>query len=98
MVCKNDFYPGLKKNKDYFDGEEDFITESMDQSTLFFTSNFLYLVSVISFSISKPFKKRFYTNIWFTLNLFILYIYAIIIIFEPKSRFLDFEIDKILDD
>lgn len=98
MVTNNDFYPGLKKNKDFFDGEEEFNTVSIDQSAIFLTSNFLYLIAVISFSISKPFKKRFYTNIWFTLNLFILYIYAIIISFVPKSRFLDFEIDEILED
>ncbi len=55
--------------------------------TLFLFSNFLYLFSVIAFSSGRPFKKPFYTNIYFILNLIFLEILNIAITINNTSEF-----------
>ena len=55
--------------------------------TLFLFSNFLYLFSVIAFTNGKPFKKPFYSNIYFILNLVSLELLNIVITLNNTSEF-----------
>lgn len=45
----------------------------------------MYLSSVLVFSIGKPFRKAFYTNIWFLLSVVILYLFSLYLIIWPDS-------------
>jgi len=51
---------------------------------LFVLSNNLYLGIVLSTSVSKPFRKPFYTNPYYTLNLIILWLYNTFIVIFPS--------------
>ncbi len=55
--------------------------------TLFMFSNFFYLWSVMSFSNAKPYRKPFYTNFFFTLNVVILWMLNICMIIFNTSEF-----------
>ena len=44
-----------------------------------------YLITAFVFIISKPFKKRFYTNKPLTIFMFIIFIYSIFLIINPDS-------------
>jgi len=57
-----------------------------ETTTIFVFSNFLYLAAIISFTVGKPFRKPFYTNIWFTLNVILLELYQILIAFFTDIR------------
>lgn len=50
----------------------------------FVLSNYLYLGIVLSTSVSKPFRKPFYTNPWYTLILVILWLYNTLIVVAPN--------------
>lgn len=52
-------------------------------STLFIFTNFLYMGVVIATSISKPFRKDFYTNPYLVANVLLLTIYNFVIPFVP---------------
>ena len=54
-----------------------------ENTTLFLFSNVQYLAAVITFSISKPFRRPFYTNWPFLICLIILVAIAYLIIFSP---------------
>lgn len=52
-------------------------------STLFIFTNFLYMGVVIATSISKPFRKDFYTNPYLVANILLLTISNLVIPFIP---------------
>ena len=56
-----------------------------DNTVLFLVSNMQYLIAAISFTISKPFKKDFYTNFLFTGFVFLAFIYSVYIIIIPDK-------------
>ena len=66
----------------------------MECTTIFVFSNMMYLSAITAFSISKPFRKPFYTNLWFTFNFFGLYLYNFLIIFFPWTRLPGFEFNE----
>lgn len=51
---------------------------------LFVLSNNIYLGIVLSTSISKPFRKPFYTNPFYTINLIILWCYNTFLVIFPS--------------
>jgi hypothetical protein len=54
---------------------------------IFLFSNFMYIFSFIAFSISKPWKKEFYTNIRFMIALTCVFTYSSLIVVVPAARF-----------
>jgi phage shock protein PspC (stress-responsive transcriptional regulator) len=53
-------------------------------------SNFMYVFSVVAFSISKPWKKEFFTNPLFMVVLIVIFAYNVLICVVPQSRIPDF--------
>lgn len=53
-------------------------------STLFIFTNFLYMGVVIATSISKPFRKEFYTNPYLVANVLLITVYNFAIPFAPQ--------------
>jgi magnesium-transporting ATPase (P-type) len=51
---------------------------------LFVLSNNIYLGIVLSTSVSKPFRKPFYTNPFYTINLILLWCYNTFLVIFPK--------------
>lgn len=47
-------------------------------------TNYLYLGIVLSTSVSKPFRKPFYTNPFYTLTLVVLWLYNTAIVLMPQ--------------
>lgn len=60
-----------------------FESETVTVMATFVLSNYLYLGVVLSTSVSKPFRKPFYTNPWYTLILILLWIYNTVIVVLP---------------
>jgi magnesium-transporting ATPase (P-type) len=58
-------------------------------------SNFMYVFSVMAFSISKPWKKTFLTNIPFMVVLTIIFSYSVIICLVPEARIPIFDLDTL---
>ena len=56
-----------------------------DNTLLFLVSNMQYLITAIAFTISKPFKKDFYTNFLLTGFVVFAFIYSIYIIIMPDK-------------
>ena len=57
---------------------------------LFHVGNLQYLATVLAFSIGKPFRKPFYTNIYFTLSIVLVSLLSIIIILVDVPFLMDF--------
>ena len=62
-------------------------------TVIFLISNMQYLITAFVFTISKPFKKPFYTNIYLTLFLFFSFAYSVYITIGP---FEDFSKEKLI--
>jgi len=60
------------------------MSKSVTVISLFVLSNYLYLGIVLSTSVSKPFRKPFYTNHWYTLILVLLWAYNTLIVVLPN--------------
>jgi len=86
-LIQSDFYEGLDKNKEFFEDHDSLMTNNQEAGVLFIFSNFLYLGSIIAFSIAKPFRKPFYTNWLFTGNIIAIWAYNFLIVFQEKTRF-----------
>ena len=50
----------------------------------FILTNYLYLGIVLSTSVSKPWRKPFYTNIFYTITLILLWLYNTGMVFLPE--------------
>ncbi len=68
----------------YFIETGNFMSKSVTVISLFVLSNYLYLGVVLSTSVSKPFRKPFYTNPWYTLILVLLWVYNTMIVVVPS--------------
>ncbi len=55
--------------------------------SIYLFSNFLYLSVVVAFSNAKPFRKPFYTNKWFLLNIVVYWIFDLAIVCINSSEF-----------
>lgn len=62
---------------------EEFITDSYENNILFMFSNFIYVFTLMAFSISRPWRKEFYTNIPFTILLVLTLALSTILIILP---------------
>ena len=77
---------------DYFDNENfcepDSIGEKLRacpiNTSVFYVSNFQYLITAIAFSISKPFRSPFYTNYYLLFFMILAFVFSIYIIVYPK--------------
>ena len=61
------------------------VYECPENTVLYCISHMQYLITAFVFIISKPFKKRFYTNKPLTIFMFIIFIYSIFLIINPDS-------------
>ena len=59
------------------DEESGDVVPCVDNSVYFLISHFQYLTCAIAFSVSKPFRKGLYTNIWLMIYLVLIYFYSI---------------------
>lgn len=91
-LIQREFYEGIDKNLEYFNKKQVLISNNQESGVLFIFSNFLYLGAIMAFSISKPFRKPFYTNWLFMCNMIVIWIYNFLIVFEEKTRFYGLEI------
>ena len=97
-LIQREFYEGLDRNREFFEDNDRLMTNNQEAGVLFIFSNFLYLGSIIAFSISKPFRKPFYTNWLFTGNIIGIWVYNFLIVFEKKTRFWGLEIYENIPD
>lgn len=72
--------------------DEDFILDTPETNILFLFTNFMYIFSLLAFSIAKPWRKNFWTNLPFMIVLFIAFTYCVLITVVPDSRLVVFEI------
>ena len=80
FLKKREWYKGLMcvlTEKDVY--------ECPENTVLYCISHMQYLFTAFVFIISKPFKKRFYTNIPLTIFMIVIFIYSIFIIINPDS-------------
>ncbi|EAR98784.2 E1-E2 ATPase family protein (macronuclear) [Tetrahymena thermophila SB210] len=56
-----------------------------ESTVLFLFANFQYIATCIAFSIGKPFKKEFYTNVWFTICLVLISLCSLYILLLQDS-------------
>ena len=84
-----DFYSngGKDFNIAYFKTNDSFYKDSSETAVLFVFTNYLYIASFVSFSIEKPWRKRFYTSWPFLLTFLVVGIYSTLIILVPGARF-----------
>ena len=68
----------------YYVENGDFQSGSALSLGLFVLSNNLYLGIVLSTSVSKPFRKPFYTNPFYTLNLILIWCYNTFLVIFPR--------------
>ncbi len=61
------------------------VYECPENTVLYCISHMQYLITAFVFIISKPFKKRFYTNKPLTIFMFVIFIYSIFLIINPDS-------------
>lgn len=79
-------YAGETVNLASYISTQDFSLTTYEVQSIFMFSNFMYVFSVVAFSISKPWKKAFYTNPYFMVVLILVFIYNILICVVPESR------------
>lgn len=58
----------------------------------------MYLFTVVAFCIGEPWKKPFYTNKLLVISLLIVFIYCILVIVVPATRWEKFMIVYMTDD
>jgi len=57
---------------------------------MFLFCNFMYIFTAIAFSSGHPWRKPFFTNVFFMIILVIVLVYAILILAAPVTRFSQF--------
>ena len=71
-------------SEQYYKKQGEFYIGSEISLAMFILSNNLYLGIVLSTSVSKPFRKPFYTNPFYTLNIIVIWLYNILIVTSPN--------------
>lgn len=79
-------------NEQKYIEEEDFILDTPETNIIFLFTNFMYIFSFLAFSISKPWRKEFYTNIPFSIILIFVFVYSVLLVIVPGARLDIFEI------
>ncbi len=67
-------------------GRGDFLKESTENNITFLVCNFYFLASIIGFTITRPWKKEFYTYWPFAVFFFAVLIYTTMMVIWPESR------------
>jgi hypothetical protein len=84
--------------KHFFDeGGDDFIFDSPENNCLFVVSNFYYLASVLSFTITKPWKEPVYKYWPFMLCFGLCLCYTVCLAIVPSLRFSEFDLRHLVD-
>lgn len=69
------YYPPKEPTPD----DPDASMACFENTSMFLTTLYQYLVVAMAFSISKPFRQPIYTNLWFSFSLAILSVFSIYI-------------------
>ena len=69
------------------------MTASYENNILFLFTNIMYFATFLAFSISKPWRKDFWTNPLFMLVLALCLVYSIVIIVVKDARISLFELE-----
>lgn len=70
----------------YLTEDDGLLLTTVESSGVFQVSNFMYLFSVLAFSIDYPWKRPFWTNWIFMLVYCIIFIYSVLICMVPEAR------------
>ena len=76
----------------FLDNDSEFVLNSPEGNALFLFSNIMYIATLLAFSISKPWRKDFYTNPFFMIVLILMLTYSLVMIVVPEARLGIFEI------
>jgi magnesium-transporting ATPase (P-type) len=87
-------YAGTDVNLLAYQVEEDFVTNTYEVQSLFMFSNFMYIFTVMAFTIGSPWKRFFGTNPFFMIVLVFVMTYSILICVVPKARLGKFELQE----
>jgi hypothetical protein len=79
------------------EGGDDFIFNSPENNCLFVVSNFYYLASVLSFTITKPWKEPVYKYWPFMLCFGLCLCYTVCLAIVPQLRFSEFDLRHLVD-
>ncbi|KAL4494291.1 hypothetical protein ABPG73_018810 [Tetrahymena malaccensis] len=87
ILRAQDWYMSVYDSHSYIgDSDDPDSRKSCYESTvLFLFSNFQYISTCVAFSIGKPFKKEFYTNIWFTISLVLILLCSLYVLLLHDS-------------
>ena len=88
---------GMDNNRAIYIENEGWSQDSPEANILFLFSNFLYLFTMIAFSIGAPWRKPFFTNIPFMIVFVVIITYTILIVVVPGARLDAFQIGYISD-
>lgn len=87
----------MENNKALYIAKDDWLLDSPEGNILFLFTNFLYLFTVLAFSIGGPWRKPFFTNIPFMVVFVFIITYTIVIVMVPAARLDGFQIMYIDD-
>ena len=82
----------MENNKALYIANDDWLLDSPEGNILFLFTNFLYLFTVLAFSIGGPWRKPFFTNIPFMVVFVFIITYSIVIVMVPAARLGGFQI------
>jgi hypothetical protein len=58
----------------------------------------MYIFSLLAFSIAKPWRKNFWTNLPFMIVLFIVFTYCVLLTVVPESRWDEFDVSFMISE
>lgn len=76
----------------YIENGNSFALNTPETNIIFLFANFMYIFTFLAFSISKPWRKEFYTNIPFSICFVLILAYSIIITVVPQARLSIFDV------
>lgn len=87
VLSLDHFKDQREKSYNFYIENKSFQTGTALGLGLFILTNNLYLGIVLSTSVSKPFRKPFYTNPFYTLNVILLWCFNTLLVIFPKLSF-----------
>jgi magnesium-transporting ATPase (P-type) len=72
--------------QNFVDNDNSFVLDSYENNALFLFSNIMYIMTLLAFSISKPWRKEFFTNPFFMGVLLFVLTYSLVMIVVPEAR------------
>ena len=83
-IRKQPFYVPVDPSTQSFDTAN----PAYENTVLFYVANFQYLVTCISFSIAKPFRKQIWTNYPYLFSIIAIVVVDILLLFLPSDSWL----------